>query len=653
MKNIVVAGGGPIGLYIAIRLTQIINKLGLNTTVTSVDLRVGEYDRPGVVANKALELISEGLKTYIPVKQHGDDTGTSMFIKDMEKSLYDIALERGVRFVKGKVEACDARKVFISRPGKSELLAIPCDLALDCTGPRRTLVNINNKNHGSKKPFTVERVGNNPIINHFIAYVVMDERNASLVSEKKEHDPLKYALAMERLRNEFGWEHFVEPEFSLRRYTIKGVSGAPDAYRYYFYFEIPPHIAESDRSMQIKWLQALIQLKSENADVEFTVEEGKMKFIPFDVDPHHVKEAYAAGDEFMMDTVPMGDAQIEPDYRLGVGIWSGVSRANALINSISISSDGELVINLKQYEHLVDFPKSVHHGQLESDYRLRQSALFDVLEKQKKWYLAAMRMTTDTSEQAIIQRGLDEINRRLAVHFLNEARAAYAIAVDTANENRIRLNKSKDIISKNELIQCRKNLTLALSLVPQSCQTERALIQSALFKLAMSYKSLGADYFNGRHLEKALSSYQISLDILASQLNGLGLDEQVRIYSNLALIAIKKNDFNTAIAYARQALEIMPSVEMDGKDDFVVKVKYRYCLAKINQLNVETSKQGYDSEGSKREFESVRVTYDGIKSGLGATEIQMIDGLLEQVRARLTPPTPVQSSQVKPENSGY
>ncbi|VVC75673.1 hypothetical protein AQUSIP_09630 [Aquicella siphonis] len=635
MKNIVIAGAGPIGLYMAIRLTQIIKSLGLSTTVTLVDPRAGQYDRPGVVANKALDLISQGLKIYIPVVQQGDDTGTSMFIKDMEMSLHKIAVSMGVKIIQGKVEDCDAEKVRVSRPKKEDLM-LPCDLALDCTGPRRTLVKLVNAKHAGMEPFTIQDVGDNPIKNHFIAYVTMDEMNAALVSEKKHHDPLKHTLALERLRTEFGWPHFIEPEFSSRRYTIKGTSGQPDRYRYYFYFEIPPSIAEADPGRQLEWLRALIHLKTENENVQFTVDEGKMKFIPFDVYPRKVNEAYSLKDALTPMTAPMGDAQIEPDYRLGVGIWSGVSRANALIESVSQVRD-ELEFDWKRYEHFVSIPMGTHAGELESDYRIKHEALVSAMERESKRYQEALAATSVASEQEIILQGLNEINRRLAMHLLGKALAAFEKSVDMEKSNRILLNKHNDIIHAHDLAVCLESLTRALAIVPASCTVEKDRVTNALFNLAMSYKQLGNQYFVSRYIDKATTCYQLSLDILERQLKGMHLDEQARIYSNLTQAAIKKNDFDLAVKYANQALELMPVVEMTKKDFFFNKVKYHKCVAMLNKMEAELSRPGCDIQSKQMELRAVTDLYDEFKSSIESKDAEVIDKTLISINKKLKP----------------
>ena len=423
MKNIVITGAGPIGLYLAIRFKQIITDNKLDAKVTVIDPRVGEYGRPGVVANMALKLLSENIGRPISAVREGDDTGTSMFIQDLELALYKIAKELKVNFVRAGFDDFTKKSLSI-KDAESRVSSIPCDIAIDCSGPKRALVKkFNEKN--PEQPFEIKNVGNNPLKNHFIAYVNMDTENAERMHEKLKRDPLKRALAFERLRTEFGWAEFTEPEFSLRTYTMEGKSEGEKRVRFYFYFEVPPALMNSTQEKQRAWLEALISLKTERNDIQFEIESGKMKFIPFLVDPHKVVQPVLIEEKNGIIVIPGGDAQIEPDYRIGVGIWSGINRANALLGAVMVNRQRELMINIEQYESEVRVPIGKHESELEKDYRIKRSSLDTVLEQQKAIYTAALQETSIEVEQRIIQSGLDEINRRIAMNIFRQASVEY------------------------------------------------------------------------------------------------------------------------------------------------------------------------------------------------------------------------------------
>ena len=57
MKNIVIAGGGPIGLYLAIRLARFCLAQNLPITITVVEPKLDSRSRPGIVARNILDVI--------------------------------------------------------------------------------------------------------------------------------------------------------------------------------------------------------------------------------------------------------------------------------------------------------------------------------------------------------------------------------------------------------------------------------------------------------------------------------------------------------------------------------------------------------------------------------------------------------------------
>src|SRR5579871_4592018 len=101
MKNIVIAGAGPIGLYLAIKLKQ----LGV-TNVTVVDPRAGSYSRNGVIDASVFANLERRLG--LPVSH-----SSSRHIKDAERALLGIATKLGVHIKRGEGTTFTGKKMHV------------------------------------------------------------------------------------------------------------------------------------------------------------------------------------------------------------------------------------------------------------------------------------------------------------------------------------------------------------------------------------------------------------------------------------------------------------------------------------------------------------------------------------------------------------
>lgn len=649
MRNIVIPGAGPIGLFLAISLARIIKQYELDVTITVVDPRVGEYDRPGVVANKVLDFLGGYLKMPIEGIRRGDDTGTSMFIQDLETALYRIAQKFNIKFERAQVQDLEPGTVKAKKKDGS-VVRVPCDLALDCTGQNRQLATILNQSESDRKPFEIKRIGDNPIKNHFVAYVNMDAKNAELVSEKMKKDPLKHSHQLSLLRAKFGWTEFADPEFTSRKYTSESeekkatlpASANPvpsvmastqtpatavvateastvDAslahekkneltVRQYFYYEIPPSLVDANMDKQKEWLRALLQLLTENDNIDFEIEAGKMKFIPFPVDPHRVLQPFFMSTRLGILTILCGDALIEPDYRLGVGIWSGIMRAMALLNSIQIDlKNRELNINTALYEQLLQEPIARHVSELEKDYRLKNEALFNVLEREEKRYLEAIARLSalgserelDIFDKKMMERDLEVIQSRIAMKWHQDGLQEYKKALDQNGE--IKLDKYHNVVEVDALMQSKATLIKSLAKLPVTKVDEAKVIKSTLQQLAQNYKKLAGKLFLNHKVSEAKAYYLEALDIYENYLPGSHLDEVVRIHSNLAMIANKRKDFNLALRHANQALHAIPEAKMADEAKLTAKIKINKCLAMVEIILVELAQANPRQVASMKE----------------------------------------------------
>ena len=223
MKNIVIAGAGPIGLYLAIMMSQLIKAYKIDSTITVIDPRLGAQDRPGIVAKMALSLLEENIRIPIGPMKVSDDTDTSLFIQNLEERLLTIAQTLKIHFIHAEFQEFQdaAPKQMVIKTAEGVTTTLVCDFAIDCSGPKRAIVRKIKEHHPGV--FEEKKISDNPIKNHFIAYVTMDLKNAGLMAEKpnKDKDPVKYALGLERLRTEFEWPEFIEPELTFENIALQ------------------------------------------------------------------------------------------------------------------------------------------------------------------------------------------------------------------------------------------------------------------------------------------------------------------------------------------------------------------------------------------------------------------------------------------------
>jgi tetratricopeptide (TPR) repeat protein len=377
--------------------------------VTVMDANINDYKRPGVIAKNVVDIINSYLdKLSVPmddVPDAGCVPTNAVFMKDLQASLRVIAKNLGVNLLEGNFSGIENNTVQVD---ESESLS--CDLLIDCTGERRKVVK-------STEQFTIESIDDNPIKTHFIAFVTMDSNNAALAKIVDSLDPVPHTLAMEKLRMKFHWKEFAPPELV----TGKWENIAPDQTRFYYYFELPENIAKGDQRTQIKWLKALLKLKTGNK-IRFNLEEDDLKFVPFFVNPKKVmdpvNQSYSS-----FPIVACGDALMSADYRLGTGVQNGVLCANALLTSVTLDKANKIVVNSEKYKAHLQEPMGRHESKVKSLYshkraKLTGSDLFAAF----RTYQLAYEQAESVENKEIIRNGL----LHLAAKFKSEAGQLFA-----------------------------------------------------------------------------------------------------------------------------------------------------------------------------------------------------------------------------------
>lgn len=367
MKNIVIVGAGPIGLLLAIKL----KKLGMSVIV--IDPRVNHYNRPGTINRAIFDVLEKEVGQAIQFS-------SSRHIKDVERALFKMALALKVDILQYRFEAFSEEGLIISNLS-GDLFTIPCDLAFDATGSARVLMNAVNKLE-TEPSFPLVRMADNPVKDHFIAYVKMSEQDIAFMRTRKKYHKataLKQALAFEKMRTELGWTKCSDPDFHIR---ILGKN------KVCFYYEIPEGLNKDNYET---WLTNLLELKLGKPNMHFQrLTEHKPRFMPFKVDPHMTSVPFFMGNKQVPPVFPIGDALCEADYRAGFGITGGVDRLQALLASLTIK-DGEILhIDRANYAEKLAAINKDYQAKLQEKYAEDRELSSQALLLRKRAYKKAM-----------------------------------------------------------------------------------------------------------------------------------------------------------------------------------------------------------------------------------------------------------------------
>ncbi len=542
MPNVVIVGSGPIGLYLAIKLRQ----KGINVTV--VDPRVGAFTRPGVLDSQVFQSLSTNTGAVIA-------RSASEHIKDAERGLYKLALQLGVvfkqekfsRLVQGGVEITP--DVPLQQDEKSVKSEIRCDYVFDATGPARAVMHDVNQSKG-ENIFVVESVADNPFKKQFLAYVYMDEKHSALLTTPlpEQSNPLQRTLALEELRTKFGWPEFMEPWLYLYKLEKGKVS---------IYCDTPPGL---DRQQEAEWLKAVLRLKTGSKDIDFqqlkqpTKYKSKPRFLSFTVDPKKVRKAIHVSDAGLPTVIPVGDAQIEPDYRLGIGIESGMNRVNALLSNLQV--DDKMSVNADKYQEQVELLMSQHANKIIEEYNKRRKRIIGALRVAEQRYRDALLLTKDVAIQKIINAGLAE-------NLFKQVNIKWA---------------AKNI----DLEKCHALLAEVLGLLVPGQNTLKNDAEAMLLKIAEKYRESAREYlkYDDDRLFNAEKYLRRGLEIYEKFFPAKKADIKI-LCSNLTRIAYEKRNYSNAIAYAEKGLKYADKVDAHP---FVVNgMKYLQCLALLDQ----------------------------------------------------------------------
>lgn len=533
-RHIIIAGAGPIGLYLAINLMYL---HGHKVKVTIVDQFLEDYRRPGVIAKAVIDVINaslskKGLPT-ISVPDAGCVPTNAVYIRDLQIALLTLAKGLKVNTIAAPLQEINADSVLVGE------VPISCDLLLDCTGERRFSTKRINQ-------FKIEPIAENPIKNHFIAFITMNPQNAALSNFLDHPDPAIFTLSLEKLRRDFDWKEYSRPS------VVKGMwnATAEKPARFYLYFEISDAVATKEINLQIQYLKTLLKLYTGN-DLIFSLEEGELTFIPFQVTPKKSLTPVITN----ATTYPIGlcgDALMSADYRLGTGVRNGILCANALLMAISIPQN-----NISIDTALYDFQLRSIMGPHEKDVK----ELYD--------------------HKRATMNGTDLLHAR---------------------------NMYSQAIAKSEHLNAEQ-----VNIIAVGCKD-----------LALRLKDQGSVFFSQSKFKEALQFYQNSLDLL-ELMTQPDWEEISKLYSNIAKVFFKLNNYDDAIDAAGRGLKISDIYSTSMKEklrdtlDIITAVKVKYLLeyarkkaidqdilAEVKQIDILLK----NIRPSHSEFNNLKIEYD-------------------------------------------
>lgn len=488
--RIVIVGAGPIGLYLAIKLRQMIGHFPHE--VVLLDKRVGKYSREGIVANKAASVIETNLGRQLTGIKPANDTGEAVYIKDVEHALYTIAKHTlHIKTINENFESVTGSKIKI----KSSL--IEGNFILDCTGKRRSVINYINEINHAKKPFTIKQVANNPHKSHFIAQVTFSSDQIPKLRPLTEStiDPTHHALTLYTLREQFGWQNYSEPELTL--YPMPEM--IDDKKLYILYYEIPDAILQKDKDIKAQWLKALLELKTGNPNIEFTITNREMSFTPLSVDPQHVVETHVNLDGTIV--IPQGDSQFDHDYRMGIGIMSGIERANAFLSSLTIDQHN-IQFNPELYRVNLGKMLAYETKNIQSDYESKASKIISALDRELNFFEQALSTCIDEKLTLIFQSNIANIYILKSTTQLTKAAASKPVAT------------SKSLPNVRDIESYQQKITIAGNFILLAFQYSRTIDNQLAIQIANSHKDIGNLFFKHNEHKIAFDNYQNTLQLI-------------------------------------------------------------------------------------------------------------------------------------------
>ncbi|STX51460.1 FAD binding domain [Legionella busanensis] len=559
----IVVGGGPAGIYAAIKL----RKKGIRDVVIC-DPRAGNYTRPGHLNASVFETAKEGLK-----KDFWPDN-TVGHIRDLEKILYKEAQSLGIpiekkRFLRMHKDPKKPGVVVQNERGDEEI--IEADYVFDCTGAKREVIKAVNE-ETSDSPFQLVSIIEPPVTNHLLAYVKVSASDWARFQMNRDRvydtpdtiEPLTFARSMIELRK-LGWKEFKIPQCYGRQFGKQKTC---------IYFHAPDGLAKEDYD---KWVQAVLDCYAKPIQYEQIIaSRQKPYFLTFPMQAQALKDVSYKG-ENLPTVIALGDAQIDFDYVLAHGIKDGLERINILFKHMEIVNHEIYYFDSKEYLQSVQKALTDHKRQMIRSANQLKESFIDVLDIAERKLTEAQQLTQDIPEKLAISEMLKEIQARQ--HY-EKGRKLFAVYHSQSNHVLLEKYSLETLIAN--LNQIHSHLIEAHNNLPTSFSKERQIIEGLLAHLAISFKEVGNSYFKKKNLSQANDAYRKALEILdLDYLSSANNTKKIPIYSNLIITNLQNKQYKEAIRLANEALQVLrkESIEESSLNTLHEKIAFNLIKA--------------------------------------------------------------------------
>ncbi len=459
----------------------------------------------------------------------------------------------------------------------SSVNQITCDYVFDATGPARAVLESVNK-IAQKKVFATESVAENPMKNQFIVYVTMDAKHSRTMRNPLalQSDPLQHTLALEELRS-MGWKEFAEPYFNFQILEKNKVC---------LYCATPPGLPKAKEEA---WVKAVLRLKTGNPGIDFQYVKpsrkfkSKPRFIPFAVDPKKVSVAVSGDVAGLPVVIPVGDAQIEPDYRMGIGVESGINRANALLASMQVSAAKKITVDSVEYQKKLIILMAEHEDKIKKYYAYIENDLIEVLETEEVRYKKALTLANDDAQRNLIKASLAEI-------WFRQSLAKYTDLLNVA-KTAIQLDQYHEMKSEMQLDKVIQVLIDVFKTILPSQAQLKAKVDALMLDVANKCRDLAKVYFSvGHHRYSDSEKYfKKALEIYEKYFPQQMKEDIKKIHSNLVMIAYLRGKHEETIVRAESGLAYLADANGADSSDLVNKMSYYLCLALLDHANKNTT----------------------------------------------------------------
>jgi len=608
-RNILIVGGGPVGLSTAKLLSQKISQSLTTPTkepgkIFLVEARLGRSIRPGYLAFNIFDFVSAKLNLDKNL-EHSE----AQHIKDLERALYEvIKVSPHITIYDATLLKIDlATGVALIKTTKTgESIALPpCYIIIDCSGQNRAVINqlIQEK----KDIAELSTIAINPVKHHLIAQVRMDNRDQEKLTkilqkrshlnkpaDSYEHFEAKRILA---LRNEFGWEHLDTPTF----YSVPGNVAKNKAM---FYLEAPNALLPERYEAWIKSAMQAIAGK----EYPFTlmpseskkyISKKKQRLGAFFMEPQETRFSSHKIGELLF--FALGDALMENDYRLGVGVKNGIMQMVTFVESCNIVEGALIGFNLPTYEKNIAQLLTEQKSHIINVYQTRRLHLEKAKTYVKDFIIKQLLSAKNFTARAQIwaeaaslpEEDLQELKYTFALKLEKNATKTFNEIFDKKT-NQINPQAFECLLKLNESLN---TLIEAITLLPHQFISKKNPLIETLQEWILNVINCARDLHKNKKHDEAVKHYKLALKFLNKSKDNVDLmpiythlyKDIMAVYSNLITIYTAHKDISQALLYSDNALKevkqdpVSPEEQKSELNQLIAKIMYKQITLLLTQ----------------------------------------------------------------------